>query len=48
MSTQRHHSDDDEPVRDNPGQENEQTADPAEGQSAPTTRDPEQGSPATG
>ena len=36
MSDQRRHTDNDEPVRDNPGQENEQTADPAEGDTAPT------------
>jgi hypothetical protein len=48
MSDQRRHTDNDEPVRDNPGQDNEQTADPAEGDTAPTARPPEQGSPATG
>ena len=48
MDDQRKHTGNDEPVRDNPGQENEQTADPAEGDTAPTARPPEQGSPATG
>ena len=48
MSEQRKQTENDEPVRDNPGQENEQTADPAEGDTAPTTRPAEHGSPATG
>jgi hypothetical protein len=48
MDDQRKHTDNDEPVRENPGQDNEQTADPAEGDTAPTARPPEQGSPATG
>lgn len=50
MSEKPRHTDNDEPVRDNPGQENEQTADPAEGETAPTVSPPpaEEGSPATG
>ncbi len=48
MSTPGSSSENDEPVRDNPGQDNEQTADPAEGDTAPTVRQPEHGSPATG
>lgn len=48
MSTPGHSSENDEPVRENPGQDNDQTADPAEGDTAPTVRPPEEGSPATG
>jgi len=48
MDTPRKQSKNDEPTRDNPGQDNEQTADPAEGDTAPTVRPPEHGSPATG
>jgi hypothetical protein len=48
MSTPGQQSENDEPVRENPGQDNEQTADPAEGDTAPTVRPPDEGSPATG
>lgn len=48
MSTPGQQSENDEPVRENPGQDNQQTADPAEGDTAPTVRPPDEGSPATG
>lgn len=48
MSTPRQQSENDEPTRENPGQDNEGTADPAEGDTAPSVSHAEEGSPATG
>ena len=46
--TETPHTDNTEPERDNPGDENPQTPPAAEGDTAPTEKEPEHGSPATG